>query len=51
MRDLLDAISFQIKDGWERMAGVDSPKNMDYGEADRIAIQRIKEAVGKGGGY
>lgn len=49
LRDVLDAISFQ-KDEWERAVGFGSPRG-DFEQGHRNAIQRIRNSIGRGGGY
>jgi hypothetical protein len=50
LRDLLDAISFQIERGWERL-GPGNVGRSDWVEKEEAARARIRRAVGTGGGY
>jgi hypothetical protein len=49
-RDVLDAISFQ-KDAWERAAQTGSQGAGDLKARDRAAMERMRAALGRGGGY
>jgi hypothetical protein len=53
MRDLLDAIAFQVERGWERVAHSTGGGgyNKQFDDFNRNQLERLRAATGKHGGY
>lgn len=51
LRDTLDALSFQVEHGWERLAGTGAASMENWKEKERAYVEKMKRNMGKGGGY
>jgi len=51
LRDTLDAVSFQIEHGWEKLAGTAVRSQGSWKEKEKTFIEKMKKNMGRGGGY
>lgn len=51
LRDTLDAVSFQIESGWEKVAGTANRNTGNWKAKEKAYIEKMKANMGKGGGY
>jgi len=51
LRDTLDAVSFQIEHGWEKIAGTAVRNSGDWKQKEKDYVARMVKNMGRGGGY